>query len=402
MKLLLSVLIIFAFCFHCFSQEIPLTNANIVELIKAGISEDVILAKIKSSKANFDTSSNALIELKKAGTSDKVILAIVEQTKATETPMKTDTNSRKVKSIEEIQKQISEFADSKYFSVKYDKFKDLTSLSVRLDLTTKGNKPFDSLNSNSFNLFIGSTFKGNGIKENADLHLLCSASTSSSWKFLNNRGLILIVDSNRISLGEGTHNGDINFNSITSTSSVSEFLCWTLNEQQLLTILTAQKIEFQLGEVESVIEKEKLLLFRLFQKLLLPTENATQTENNQSLSVRDAIGKRKVYIETSDKQSELEIAKELKKKTFEIVPEIGSAEIVIRFGVGETDTFTLGQISTERSWGKISIYLRISGKESLIFTKSKKPSTFGQLLHKQAGDLTEDFIKALLKLENPK
>src|SRR6185295_13420042 len=56
-----------------------LTNKDVMELLKAGLSPEVVIAKIKSSNATFDTSINGLQELKGAGVPDAVILAIVEK-----------------------------------------------------------------------------------------------------------------------------------------------------------------------------------------------------------------------------------------------------------------------------------------------------------------------------------
>ncbi len=55
----------------------PLTNADILALANAGFHADVLLAKIKTSKPQFDTSTNALIELKKAGVPPEVITEMI-------------------------------------------------------------------------------------------------------------------------------------------------------------------------------------------------------------------------------------------------------------------------------------------------------------------------------------
>ena len=55
-----------------------LTNRDILELSRSGISPDILVAKIKSSPSNFDTSPAALQSLKAANLGDKVILAMVE------------------------------------------------------------------------------------------------------------------------------------------------------------------------------------------------------------------------------------------------------------------------------------------------------------------------------------
>src|SRR4029453_570910 len=59
-----------------------LTNESIVAMLKGGLSEAVVLARIRSGPANFDTSTNSLLALKKAGVSDKVIEAMVSAPKS--------------------------------------------------------------------------------------------------------------------------------------------------------------------------------------------------------------------------------------------------------------------------------------------------------------------------------
>ena len=54
-----------------------LTNKDVLEMIKAGLTPDVIVAKIKSTPSSFDTSPTALAELKAANVPDAVILAMV-------------------------------------------------------------------------------------------------------------------------------------------------------------------------------------------------------------------------------------------------------------------------------------------------------------------------------------
>lgn len=58
------------------TQE-TLTNQSVIEMIKSGFSEIVIIAKIRSSKNSFDTSTAALRDLKNSGATDAVMLAIL-------------------------------------------------------------------------------------------------------------------------------------------------------------------------------------------------------------------------------------------------------------------------------------------------------------------------------------
>jgi hypothetical protein len=55
----------------------PLNNDAVVKLVKAGLSDDLIVSTITASPGNYDTSTDALIALKGAGASDKVVSAIV-------------------------------------------------------------------------------------------------------------------------------------------------------------------------------------------------------------------------------------------------------------------------------------------------------------------------------------
>ena len=55
-----------------------LTNVDIFDMNKAGLPSEVLIAKIKSSVCNFDTSPAQLQQLKSAGVPDAVILAMVE------------------------------------------------------------------------------------------------------------------------------------------------------------------------------------------------------------------------------------------------------------------------------------------------------------------------------------
>lgn len=61
--------------------ESTLRNEDIIKLAKVGINDALILAKIGSSKCQFDTSTDALIQLKQSGVSDAVLKAMVGATK---------------------------------------------------------------------------------------------------------------------------------------------------------------------------------------------------------------------------------------------------------------------------------------------------------------------------------
>jgi hypothetical protein len=74
-----NAILAFFFLLLCpafFAQE-TLNNDTVIKMIKAGLSEDLIVSTINSSSGQYDTSANALITLKKAGAGDKVVAAMI-------------------------------------------------------------------------------------------------------------------------------------------------------------------------------------------------------------------------------------------------------------------------------------------------------------------------------------
>jgi hypothetical protein len=59
-------------------EQSSLVNKDVLEMLKAGLSSDVVVAKIKTSPSKFDTSPAALQELKAAGVPEVVMLAMVQ------------------------------------------------------------------------------------------------------------------------------------------------------------------------------------------------------------------------------------------------------------------------------------------------------------------------------------
>ena len=61
------------------SIQAELTNKDVIDMIKAGLGVEVVLAKIRATPSRFDTSPAVLAELKTAGIPDSVIRAMVER-----------------------------------------------------------------------------------------------------------------------------------------------------------------------------------------------------------------------------------------------------------------------------------------------------------------------------------
>lgn len=59
-------------------EKKPITNADVILMVKAKLAESTIILAIQKSPSNFDTSPRGLIELKEKGISSKVIEAMLE------------------------------------------------------------------------------------------------------------------------------------------------------------------------------------------------------------------------------------------------------------------------------------------------------------------------------------
>jgi hypothetical protein len=74
LSLLLTLL-----CFSLSKAQEPLTNDSIIKMVKAGLSEDVVLSMVKTQPAKYVLTPAELISLKSSGVSDKVVVAMVEK-----------------------------------------------------------------------------------------------------------------------------------------------------------------------------------------------------------------------------------------------------------------------------------------------------------------------------------
>lgn len=74
-----------AMCPLAFAQQ-SLNNDAVIKLVKAGLSDDLIVSTINASPGTFDTSADGIIALKTAGASDKVVAAILAKASAPAAP----------------------------------------------------------------------------------------------------------------------------------------------------------------------------------------------------------------------------------------------------------------------------------------------------------------------------
>ena len=74
-----TLFLIFLFAITAFGQTEMLDNNGVVALSKAGLSVDLILKKISTSRPAFVVTADALVELKKAGVDDAVIALMMDR-----------------------------------------------------------------------------------------------------------------------------------------------------------------------------------------------------------------------------------------------------------------------------------------------------------------------------------
>jgi len=83
-KFILAVVFL-AICPLVVAQQV-LNNDSIIKLVKAGLSDDLIVSTINASPGAYDTTADGIIALKSAGASDKVVAAIVQKSAAPPPP----------------------------------------------------------------------------------------------------------------------------------------------------------------------------------------------------------------------------------------------------------------------------------------------------------------------------
>jgi len=76
-KSLLAALFV-AVCVTLAAQQ-AMNNDSVIKMIKAGLSDDIIVGSINSQPGQYDTSADGLIALKSAGASDKVVGAMISK-----------------------------------------------------------------------------------------------------------------------------------------------------------------------------------------------------------------------------------------------------------------------------------------------------------------------------------
>ena len=79
MRKLAFSIVLFALCPLMLVAQAAMNNEAVIKMMKAGISDDLIIATVNSKPGNYNTTTDGIIALKSAGASDKVVAAIVSK-----------------------------------------------------------------------------------------------------------------------------------------------------------------------------------------------------------------------------------------------------------------------------------------------------------------------------------
>jgi len=82
MRKAVCAVLFLVFCPFLITQQ-SLNNDSVIKMVKAGLSDDVIVTTINASPGAYDTSADGLIALKQAGVSNKVIDAVLAKSTST-------------------------------------------------------------------------------------------------------------------------------------------------------------------------------------------------------------------------------------------------------------------------------------------------------------------------------
>jgi len=156
----------------------------------------------------------------------------------------------------QIDAKIKTLHKPKNYSAKYDKFKDRTTvLSKAVNVRKEGKYRFVTVA-----MSLAFQFAGENITDGVDHGYLLFSNISSEWEYIKSRELRLIVDGERVNLGEGDWDGTISSGRL--STSVIERVMFKLDRDLWGKIANAKTIEFQLGTFEAPLDTDEQQIFK--------------------------------------------------------------------------------------------------------------------------------------------
>lgn len=203
---------------------------------------------------------------------------------------------------------------------------------------------------------------------------------------------------------------------VLENSDVIEMVKAGLSEEVVASKIKSSKTRFDTSAAQLVKLKEGGVSDTLVMVMIETGTKSSQstisevTSSEVVFELKEGIGKRRVFVESSDERSRMEIIKVLKKDGFTVVSDASGADLILKFGfsinrigIGYSPGLFGGvsmDTTAEQQNGKFTIFVKKEDKEHLIFIRERRASTIGKILHKQAKDFTEAFIKELKRVES--
>jgi hypothetical protein len=165
------------------------------------------------------------------------------------------------------EQKIKKFKNSSRFVVRYDEAKDRTGVAVSsFKVSTPGES---SLTGSGMHMSAGFEFKGQTLKHRPGWFYVRFVSTSSSWRFFENRDLYAAIDGVRISLGTTEHSGKAGsrvgglMGGIGSGNSfVIEDLTYAVTPEVFSKLAHGKKVELEIGGYSVKLKREHQQAFR--------------------------------------------------------------------------------------------------------------------------------------------
>lgn len=162
------------------------------------------------------------------------------------------TIAQNTKPSTDLKQRIKTFKNRGRFSVSYDKFKDITDVSVGPFAISPVRSSVVAMDADFF-------FGGQTLQEDVTaIHLVFtsySAYRTGEWTFGEHRELYAIIDGERMELGEGSWKSHIGGLS-------SESIIFTLPIATFRKIAEAKLVELKVGSVELKLKDEHLIAFK--------------------------------------------------------------------------------------------------------------------------------------------
>ena len=81
-----KLLLVFVLALPCAALAAPMTNEDVIKMVKGGLGEATVLQAIDAAEPGFDTTPDGLVKLKQGGVSDKVIQHLMTRKGAAPAP----------------------------------------------------------------------------------------------------------------------------------------------------------------------------------------------------------------------------------------------------------------------------------------------------------------------------